>query len=1150
MRECFAGAALLAWIVCGHAAGANLLGNSTFALGQPVQTKTPDGQELYGSALNVAEWETEGPFRVFRDPEAGVSGIWCQALWSAAKWLTPGEYTFSIWLRSEGGERPARLAVAYNGRKRQPAFEATVKVTGQWQRFHLTGTIQAPGRYVCTLAKTGGELAASRAQLERGALSDYRPKAPVEGLARAVGNVNRLYLPGEELVLEAEFANQTAQPQVARVELIRQNLYLEPLGTETLTLTLAPHEKRLVPRRYAIAAPGAFRLLLRTGVGDTTAGTGMTWMVVPPPRNPAADDLEPPFFGVDSTINAANLEFAKRMGAKWWRTCGMNQNVEISSWCFVEPQPGKYVWRDDLVDLLRRHHFHIMANHLRTPDWASAAPPQALEKWGFKPARRDDWRSYIDAYTRHFQGRIACHEIWNEAAGSFFNGGTPEEFIDFTQIAVDAIRRNDPGAWVMGGANSIPSFSRHWTQVLLDSPLYRQLDYFDAHEGQIDKPFMDKLFAAGIKPGRIWLTETNPADISFHPLSEYDPREPFNPLLRFNLAAIGALSAFAKDFCGRSYYYISNNFVMGMARQDYDDIPLRDFDGAPTPATLGAAVLAAKLHHLRGLEALPAPAGVTAHLFGNAERCLAAVWAPYDQTLAATTLPGLPADVTVGDLTGNEVHPGPGACYSLRTPLFLEAAPGQAAALKATLARASATGILPPVLTAKLAALKRPVPEELRQAALVQASQVCRGFPYFVFAASGTSFAVFWQDPPGAAIRGGPVPAGITVQDWFGQELRFEPGAFKLPLPIPYLARLPGAPGALSAWLASLEVEGTVPLKLEAPRLATRALTVSLVNNLGQPLSGEVTVRAAAPELGMPEEPVHFRDLEPERVLFQTVAAGTTRYNEELATPGSTMLAFPLQGFPVDGPDLLPVAFLARAGEAEPLPYNFTIKVLRSLRTAQPKAIDGDLSDWQLKAPGTIATCTSSTRPYRGPRDGSGLVYSTWDDLHLYLAVQVRDDRFFRAYRAAMLWQSDCVEFFFNATPERPYPANPRQTDTFFHVFLGPAGDSLPDEVCVEAGGQFMKAEAMRMASRQTPEGYVVECAIPFAAFQYLGGQRQPYTVLGFDAAINDNDKGVGQGDGGNQTRRETILNWAGGPDDYRDVSKYGSLILLPDLEY
>ena len=65
-----------------------------------------------------------------------------------------------------------------------------------------------------------------------------------------------------------------------------------------------------------------------------------------------------------------------------------------------------------------------------------------------------------------------------------------------------------------------------------------------------------------------------------------------------------------------------------------------------------------------------------------------------------------------------------------------------------------------------------------------------------------------------------------------------------------------------------------------------------------------------------------------------------------------------------------------------------------------PDAIDGDLSDWNLEAMSpavldTVEQLSSGQDIWTGPEDCSAEFYMLWDDVNIYMAVVVTDEKLF-----------------------------------------------------------------------------------------------------------------------------------------------------------
>lgn len=1110
---------------------ANLLDNSSFEL----QERVPD---LRNEILKFYGWNGSGVQR-----DSGFHGkkyVQTKNLSSFAKWLEPGEYAVSVWMKSDGGAI-VRMSLEINNRPPHSVAGKKISLTKEWKRYVLKARVSAAGRYYSDFRTlNGAAFDMDAVQLEKGKISGYSPKYTVEATVRIPHDLNRVYHIGDSIPVETTYFNQSADRVSVKTESAVQDMFFRDLNRKSGTVELRPWEVKVVQERISAGRNGVFRILLSV---DGTYFSGTTYAVVPKPANPDQFDMGFPFFGFDGTICDANIELARKLGAKWWRSCGMNDNTDISVWNRVEPEKGKFVWRDELIQKLLDNKFNILATFLFTPKWAAQAPEgtQPGELWRFRPADFKDWAEFVDAYTKHNRGKIACYEIWNEASGSFFNGGTPEEFLEFHTIAKNLIRKNDPGAKIMGGANSLSAGSKAWYDAFADGGGLEGIDYYDKHYPVTDFE-KQRIEKAGV---RIWQSEFNPGGVSIHPASQFGPHEFNRQITRFNLAATRVLSELGEGRIGVCYYYLSNDRIMGMVRQDFDDIPLRDFDGGPTTFVAAAAVLARELYHTDSLGGIETPSGITGWLFRSRDNgeYVAALYAPYNELdIRIGFGKRLPSSVKLVDMQGNAPEMKNGTC-SLAVPLFLRVPEKEKEALLSAIAKARGIGVLPFSLRKKFAALGRPLPDVLRGAPLVSSGLIYRKMPYFIFEKGNRSHAVLWNDALSSSVSF-TLPESakkLEIQDVFGQKA--ENRSLNFTLPVPYMITFDGGAGELTGLLKHVKIHGLADCSIGTPRFSRGRLSVEIGNNTVNPLSGVLSVEVLSKNLKLGMSSLKFRDLRPEKILFQEMTGGTSTYDEMIDAGGSAVYHFPVVDFS-GGDVVLRIRVKSESGSESSAEK--TIRTWSAGKSLAFKRIDGKLDDWSLKHKIRI------NHPYlgkwEGEKDCSGTAYAEWDASYLYIAVEVKDDTVNRNYSAAAMWNGDCVELFFNPCPDLLFPSSPEKTDRFFQVLLGPGvknGLEQP-EVFVLRTGQFFKAATVRMASSQTNDGYVLELAIPFSSFQFMGGVIKPFDALGCDIVINDNDRDRSSlGNVRTKGGRKSVVGWCGGADNYKNVSGYGSLILV-----
>lgn len=192
-------------------------------------------------------------------------------------------------------------------------------------------------------------------------------------------------------------------------------------------------------------------------------------------------------------------------------------------------------------------------------------------------------------------------------------------------------------------------------------------------------------------------------------------------------------------------------------------------------------------------------------------------------------------------------------------------------------------------------------------------------------------------------------------------------------------------------------------------------------------------------------------------------------------------------------------------------------------KVCQPLTIDGDLNDWDLSSPIEINTVDQVIRDgnvWIGPQDCSCIVYVMWDEVNLYLAVDVTEDSPFGAADMLPLDKEDNFKLFLSTDPT----ANPdRQTfesNDFLVYFLidNNFWDTAIDRSMVPKeyrkhfkskgvdGGENALPD-MEKAIQKTTTGFIYEAAIPFASFS--NDDIPVYTpavgdTVGFDFVITD----------------------------------------------
>jgi hypothetical protein len=168
----------------------------------------------------------------------------------------------------------------------------------------------------------------------------------------------------------------------------------------------------------------------------------------------------PPAVGVQFHCTwSAHSDAQRRVVAAKLAAAGV-RTVRIDlGWSSFQPRrrggidPWYTALADRCVNLARAHGMEVLATVLWTPRWANGGRDRATP-----PTRPADFARFAGWAARHFRGRVAAWEIWNEPEGNNFWKGTPARYVRMLRAAYPAIKAGDPKAKVVfaGTANDSP----------------------------------------------------------------------------------------------------------------------------------------------------------------------------------------------------------------------------------------------------------------------------------------------------------------------------------------------------------------------------------------------------------------------------------------------------------------------------------------------------------------------------------------------------------------------------------------------------------------------------------------------------------------------------------------------------------------------
>jgi len=210
-------------------------------------------------------------------------------------------------------------------------------------------------------------------------------------------------------------------------------------GRDFLTINIPIHMRKFGPHRAEV------EIASTDGLVDESFQVMFGLLPDGIPAAPKPDSL----FGMHTGFSEFYINIAARMGVKWTRCW----NVGVgTTWTAVEPQPGRWRWQDDRLQMCLDQGIIPIGLLELKPDWA----PNYLADDGDK----GPWLNYIKHVVAHYAGKIDHWELFNEHYGT----GCPREtqialgkkYAGFLKLAGPVIRQANPNAKIVAPCGTGP----------------------------------------------------------------------------------------------------------------------------------------------------------------------------------------------------------------------------------------------------------------------------------------------------------------------------------------------------------------------------------------------------------------------------------------------------------------------------------------------------------------------------------------------------------------------------------------------------------------------------------------------------------------------------------------------------------------------
>jgi hypothetical protein len=221
---------------------------------------------------------------------------------------------------------------------------------------------------------------------------------------------------------------------------------------------------------------GMFRVSAQAAGPDGKALSLTSETLLARAPEPIPGPMPESYFGTHVLLQEPDLPVMAKLGYKWLR---IHDASGITKWGYVEPEQGKWEWRDDQVELARKNGFSIIGMLDGSPAWASGTDEGGYFRIYHAPKNIDDWRNYVRTIVGKYAGVIDEWEVWNEPWDMFrfFQGGTPQLYTELLKTAYEEAKTANPKSTIIG-LDTYPPF---WEQAVLASGAYAYYDLASWH---------------------------------------------------------------------------------------------------------------------------------------------------------------------------------------------------------------------------------------------------------------------------------------------------------------------------------------------------------------------------------------------------------------------------------------------------------------------------------------------------------------------------------------------------------------------------------------------------------------------------------------------------------------------------------------------
>jgi hypothetical protein len=394
-------------------------------------------------------------------------------------------HAMCIWLRSEPAGASVQLEVRDNDHDEKVLLRHEVAATEAWRHVKTHGTLAkgVKDRYFLTLRARGTNCTLWLDGLWLGE-SDNAEDANWQPAIRSAGVALKpkadwgLVCGNEPMRLAARVVGATQNGCRLHLRALHTNgaaAELPQIGVDDSGIWQGDIEVA-----GDIAKPFGMVRVEATVVGpDGRAISPMAETLLARAPEPVPGPLPKSPFGVHVSLREPDVAVAARLGYKWCRIHDANGSTK---WGLIEPEPGKWIWHDDAINLARRHGLSILGMLDSSPPWESGTRHKGYWSIYGAPRNIDHWRNYVRQVVGHYAGRIDEWEVWNEpwnnrsSGFAFFQNGSPFLYVKLLIAAYQEAKRTNPKSTIVG-IDTYPPLWDQWVLAMGALPYYDVLSW-------------------------------------------------------------------------------------------------------------------------------------------------------------------------------------------------------------------------------------------------------------------------------------------------------------------------------------------------------------------------------------------------------------------------------------------------------------------------------------------------------------------------------------------------------------------------------------------------------------------------------------------------------------------------------------------------